>query len=262
MSRAAPLPRPIACAKWKRWLTRLAVVRVGTARNLHGRFSNDSNLPCGILLRRGVLPNSVGGLMPHRQSRRTANCSVAGTLIAPTPERYRHGAIEPLERSITDMTGTIARPHYAVDTLLAMERRGSITAAMRQAGEDFRRQFVMARLDPLRALDWSQPKQTGAVRTDAAETGSRIERAREFVWRTIGAVGGFGSPGGSCLWHVVGWERSLKEWALGQGWNGRRVSPESASGILIAVLGTLDAHYRRGTALRKRNLSLDKSGSI
>jgi hypothetical protein len=200
--------------------------------------------------------------MPDRQTRRTANSSGVRTPDAPTTERYRHGAIERLDRPITDAAGAIARPHRAIDTLLAMERRGSITAAMRQAGEDFRRHFAIARLDPLRALDWSQPKQTGAVRSHGAETGWRIEKAREFVWQTISVVGGLGSPGGSCLWHVVGWERSLKEWALDQGWSGRRVSPESASGILIAVLGTLDAHYRCGTALRKWNLGLDKSGSI
>jgi hypothetical protein len=37
--------------------------------------------------------------------------------------------------------------------------------------------------------------------------------------------------------------RSLKEWALEQGWNGRRVSQEAASGILIAALGALEAHF-------------------
>ena len=71
-----------------------------------------------------------------------------------------------------------------------------------------------------------------------------MESAREHVWRALVAVGGPGSPAGSCLWHVVGWERSLKEWALEQGWNGRRVSQEAASGILIAALGILEAHYR------------------
>jgi hypothetical protein len=200
--------------------------------------------------------------MPQRQDRRIENLSVTKTPATPTAERYRHGPIERLDRPITDSGGTIARPHYAVDTLMAMERRGTITAAMRQAGENFRRHFVIARLDPLRALDWSQPKQQGALPSYRDEAGWRIERAREIVWQTISAVGGLNSPGGSCLWHVVGWERSLKEWALDQGWNGRRVSPESASGILIAVLGTLDAHYSCGTMLRKRQRDLDKSGLI
>jgi hypothetical protein len=47
-----------------------------------------------------------------------------------------------------------------------------------------------------------------------------------------------------------------------QGWSGRRVSPESASAILIAVLGTLEAKNGPGIAVRKQNLILDKSGSI
>ena len=64
-----------------------------------------------------------------------------------------------------------------------------------------------------------------------------------MVWHAIRAVGGIASPAGSCLWHVVGWERSLKEWALEQGWSGRRVSQEAASGILIAALGALEAHF-------------------
>jgi hypothetical protein len=239
----------------------LAAVRVGTVPRPHVLFSHDFNMLCGISpAARSEMRSEK--FMPHRQNRRIANSSGAETSVVPSPERCRHGAIERLDRPITDAAGTIARPHYAIDTLLAMERRGSITAAMRQAGEEFRRNFVIARLDPLRAVDWSQPRQARAAPSRSAEIGWRIEEAREFVWQTITAVGGLGSPGGSCLWHVVGWERSLKEWALDQGWNGRRVSPESASGILIAVLGALDAHYKNGTALRKSNLELDKSGSI
>jgi hypothetical protein len=174
-----------------------------------------------------------------------ATVAMADTAVMPTPERYRHGAIVRLDRSIPDASGAIARPHRAVDTLLAMERRGSITAAMRQAGQDFRKHFAVAQLDPLRAVEWSKPRQSGAIRNHGAEVGSRIEKAREFVWRTIRAVGGLSSPGGSCLWHVVGWECSLKDWAFGQGWSGRRISQESASGILIAALGALDAFYHR-----------------
>jgi hypothetical protein len=115
---------------------------------------------------------------------------------------------------------------------------------MRQAGEDFRARFAIAQLDPLRAFDVSRPRTGNPSKFRASEEpGLRIEGARDAVWRAILAVGGLGSAGGSCLWHVVGWERSLKEWALEQGWNGRRVSQEAASGILIAALGTLQAHF-------------------
>jgi hypothetical protein len=164
--------------------------------------------------------------------------------MTPTPERYNQGPVERLEQSIGDNFGRPARPYRAVDTLAAMERRGSITASMRQAGEDFRVRFATAQLDPLNAFDISRPR-TGAHSShkSGANLGLRIENARDAVWQAILAVGGLRSAGGSCLWHVLGWERTLKEWAIEQGWNGRRVSQEAASGILIAALGALEAHF-------------------
>ncbi len=127
-----------------------------------------------------------------------------------------------------------------------MERRGTITSAMRQAGEDFRTRFAVAQLDPLRALDTAHLRIAElGPRPDQTAPGPRIEAARATVWRAIQAVGGIASPAGSCLWHVLGWQQSLKEWAIEQGWSGRRVSPEAASGILIAALGALESHHTR-----------------
>jgi hypothetical protein len=182
---------------------------------------------------------------------------------APTPERRQHGAIERLERTIGDTAGHPSRPYRAVDTLAIMQRRGSITAGMRQAGEDFRARFALAQLDPLRALDLSHLRVGGrSLRPERDGPALRIEAARAAVWRAIQGVGGIGSPGGSCLWHVLGWERSLKEWALQQGWSGRRVSQESASGILIAALGALESHFGTAQKLSRTHFSVDKSGSI
>ena len=169
----------------------------------------------------------------------------------PTTESLRHGPIERLGRAIADAQGSASQPYRAVDTLAVMERRGSITAGMRQAGEDFRARFATAQLDPLRALDLSQLR-FGERRSPSADEGPglRIEAARNAVWRAIQAIGGIASPGGSCVWHVVGWERSLKAWAVEQGWNGRRVSQEAASGILVAALGALEAHLGNGGTMR------------
>ena len=69
--------------------------------------------------------------------------------IVPTAERHNHGIVERLEQTIGDSSGRPSRPYRFVDTLAAMERRGSITAGMRQAGEDFRDRFAIAQLDPL-----------------------------------------------------------------------------------------------------------------
>jgi hypothetical protein len=191
--------------------------------------------------------------MSRQHSRRTTNHPLDRNLEGgPTPERRSRGIVERLERPIADESGRPSRPYRAVDTLAAMERRGSITGGMRQAGEDFRARFAVAQLDPLRAPDLSRPRERGASRFKADEPGMRIEGARDAVWRAIQSVGGPVSPAGSCLWHVVGWEQSLKEWALEQGWSGRRVSQETASGILIAALGALEMHFgiKRGCDIR------------
>jgi hypothetical protein len=201
--------------------------------------------------------------MTRQNSGRKGIFADADLAPPPTEERQRHGPVERQERPIADSSGGSARPYRAVDTLAAMERRGSISAGMREAGEDFRARFFTAQLDPLRALDYARPRDGGTGHLKGSGgSGLRVEGAREHVWRAILAVGGPRSPGGSCLWHVVGWERSLKEWAFEQGWNGRRVSQETASGILIAALGALETHYSRHDALRKSAFAIDKSGSI
>jgi hypothetical protein len=176
-----------------------------------------------------------------KPKRREPLLTAAG--LGPTPERLRHGPVEPLARPIADAAGRPARPYRALDTLAIMERRGSITPAMRQAGEDFRARFTVAQLDPLRALDPSHLRIAElGPRPEKEAPAPRIEAARTIVWRAVRAVGGIASPAGSCLWHVVGWQLPLKEWALEQGWSGRRVSQEAASGILIAALGALESH--------------------
>jgi hypothetical protein len=190
-----------------------------------------------------------GGTMPRRLHKPLEKPSSAD--IAPTKERERQGLVERLSRPIPDAAGRPARPYRAVDTLAVMERRGSITAGMRQAGEDFRTRFARAQFDPLRALDLTHLRiaETG-TRPGREAPGPRIEAARRTVWRAIQVVGGIASPAGSCLWHVIGWELPVKEWALQQGWSGRRVSQETASGILIAALGALESHLGNQGFLR------------
>ena len=145
-----------------------------------------------------------------------------------------------------------------VDTLAAMERRGTITAGMRAAGEHFRTLFLRAQLDPLTGFDPSKPR---VDTSPASGVNPPIERAREAVWSVILAVGGLDSPAGSVLWHVVGWERSLKEWALERGWAGRTVSQEAASGILVAALGTLEALLRSHPPSGSRSIHRSENAS-
>jgi enamine deaminase RidA (YjgF/YER057c/UK114 family) len=162
-----------------------------------------------------------------------------GEGIPPTPERWRRGDIEVLPHAIADEAGRPARPYRKVDTLTAMLRRGTITAAMRQAGEDFHALFERATLDPLAVPDLARVRQ-GWRESSATEAQMA---ARERVWRALQAVGGAASPAGSCVWHVLGCEWTVKDWALRQGWGGRPLSQEQAAGVLVAALGVLAALF-------------------
>ena len=157
----------------------------------------------------------------------------------PTAERRRKGDVERLERSIADEEGRPARPFRSVDTLARMLRRGSINAAMHQAGEDFRVVFAAAQLDGLRAPDLARVPQT----LRDLEPTARQAEARKRVWQALKALGGIASPAGSCVWHVVGCEWTLRDWSLREGWGGRPLGEETAAGILVGALGVLQAHY-------------------
>src|SRR5487761_1140784 len=94
--------------------------------------------------------------MASPRSARIGGAAFPEAAGAPTPERRHHGPIERLDQVIADDNCRPSRPYRAVDTLAMMQRRGSITPAMRQAAENFRVRFAAAQLDPLRALDWSR----------------------------------------------------------------------------------------------------------
>lgn len=156
-----------------------------------------------------------------------------------TQERRRRGDVERLPFAIADEAGRPARPYRVVDTLAAMLRKGTISGPMRQAADDFHALFVTASLDPLRAPDLNRMRQ--GFREDPLTL--RQAEARTKIWQALQALGGIASPSGSCVWHVVGLEWTVKDWALREGWGGRPLSQETASGILVGSLGVLQAFY-------------------
>ena len=79
-----------------------------------------------------------------------------------------------------------------------------------------------------------------ASRGNARRQRSRIARR---VAKALDALGGLESPAGSCVRHVVGLQRLIREWAMRQGWGGRPVRVEQAQGILMAALGVLAGYY-------------------
>ena len=134
-----------------------------------------------------------------------------------------------------DPDGRVVLRHRTVDTLGKMLRAGAITPEMHDAAQDFQAAFVVANLDPIRAV--SLLRVPGAGREP--DLSERQIDARRRVHTAMQALGGINSPAGSCIWHVIGLQRSVREWALRQGWNGRSVRQERAQGILVAALGML-----------------------
>lgn len=167
-------------------------------------------------------------------------------LSKPNRWRLQHGGFGEPVREADPETGTPVAVRRAVDTLGLMLANGTITPAMHDAGAVFRAQFRAAALDALRATPLVRvPGGTGDTLTE------RQAAARQKVAAAIEALGGVDNAAGSCIWHVVGLECSVREWAMRQGWGGRSVPATQAQGMLVAALAVLAGHYglvRRGQA--------------
>ena len=132
--------------------------------------------------------------------------------------------------------------HRTVDTLGIMLRAGTITSEMHDAARDFQAQFTIACYDVVRCMPLMRlPGGSGP----GDLTDAQVD-ARRDVGAALDLLGGLGSPAGSCVWHVVGLQRSVREWAMRQGWGGRPVRVEQAQGILVAALGVLAGWYGYG----------------
>ena len=144
----------------------------------------------------------------------------------------------------TDPDGKIVVHNRLVDTLARMYKSGSISEPMLDAGRQFQRQFIIAQLDPLRAADIARIPGNGRE----PDPGDTTLGARRQVNGALWALGGRDGPMGSVAWAVLGCGRSVREWALSQGWAGRQVRREQAEGMLISALDLLAGHY--GTKTR------------
>ena len=130
--------------------------------------------------------------------------------------------------------------HRTVDTLGIMLRAGTITKEMHDAARDFQAQFTIARFDVVRLHAADAVCRAAAARPISPMR--RSMRAVVSVQRSTRSAAS-AAPPARCVWHVVGLQRSIREWAMRQGWGGGRCSVEQAQGILIAALGTLAGHY-------------------
>lgn len=126
-----------------------------------------------------------------------------------------------------------------VDTLGLMLKNGTITPQMFDAGQQFSQEFYAAQL--------TGPKPPSLERIGGSRTADSMTERCAFaikrVTQALDAVGGVSSPAGSALWYVAGLGMSVREWALRDGWNGRKLDKDEAKGILLAALGMLARYY-------------------
>lgn len=170
--------------------------------------------------------------------KRTRAQQRAEDLSRPSQWRLQHGGFADAVREADPETGTPVQHRRAVDTLGAMLVNGTITAEMHEAGCVFRTQFRLAALDGMRTTQLIRmPKGTGTTLTE------RQVASRDKVAAALDALGRTASPGGSVVWHVLGLECSIREWAMSQGWQGKPIAPAQAQGMFAAALSVLAVHY-------------------
>ena len=159
-------------------------------------------------------------------------------LAKPSKWRLQHGAFSVPIREADPETGSPVQHRRAVDTLGLMLANGTITPQMHEAGAIFRTLFRSA---ALHGIATSQLIRLAGGGGDPLT--ERQATARVRVAAALDALGGHDSAAGSCAWHVVGLEMSVREWAQRQGWGGRPVAPPQAQGMLVATLGVMAAHF-------------------
>jgi hypothetical protein len=142
-----------------------------------------------------------------------------------------------------DPNGIEVTHHRTVDTLGMMLDSGAITPGMHAAARDFQAAFTIACFDCMPRVNLTLMTRSPSASHHTPDLTDGQLAARERIARALDVLGGHGSPAGSCVWHVVGLQTSIREWALRQGWGGRPVRQESAQGILVAALGVLAKHY-------------------
>jgi hypothetical protein len=167
----------------------------------------------------------------RRRKRKTPPAAIAGL------PAVRRDTIERVREA--DPEGRPVMHFRTVDTLGVMLRAGTITPEMYNAAVDFQARFTIAHFQSVRCMSLIRLPGGGGA---ADFTDAQLD-ARRRVGRALDALGGLGSPAGSCVWYVVGLQCSVTEWARRQGWGGRPVRIEQARGILIAGLGMLARHY-------------------
>jgi hypothetical protein len=173
-------------------------------------------------------------------ARRPPPAAPASPKLGPLPARLQHGRVELMPETVKTETGAPAQPWRSIDIVGALLRKKVITVAQANAADKFREWVQRSGLDTLKAAD--PARIPGGLWRDR----SGPDAARRDVIETLAALGGTGRLPGSCLYHIIALEWSIKRWSMEQA----GLDQECCRGILIASLCVLEAHLagRRSAA--------------
>jgi hypothetical protein len=143
-----------------------------------------------------------------------------------------------MDQTMSYMGGELRRVMRTRDTLASWAIRRDISKEMLCAGRWFSRTFQRAELNGIHALDLLRPPGGAA--------GLSNEEARAIIREVHAALGGTGAPMADGVWHVIGNQITVADWARRTRFgSGRPLSSDVAKGFVIAGLSILAALYRK-----------------
>jgi len=149
-----------------------------------------------------------------------------------TEEARRHGEFV--------LEGTGEEHARKLSAFERMRSRGVITADQLVAAERFADDYTAARFDACAIASYE-----GRLDRGGPGSGEATLEARNRVHLAKQALGGAGSPAAVAVERCAGWGESIAVYAAKEGWNGRALRHETATGILIGALAVLVEFYRR-----------------
>jgi hypothetical protein len=183
-------------------------------------------------------PHRTGGDMSRPDTR------FADVVVPPTAERWRRGDVRRSDKQVQDVRGAVGDPFLVAGLLSRLHRGKRISDDELKAGYRFRSDCTAAHLDGPRAADISRPRIDGGHRP--GELAAPAIYARDRMICAIAELGGLDSPMGSCCWHVLGEDMTVKAWVTTR-YPRRRITEGYAGGFVLATLGALNMHYQRGS---------------
>jgi hypothetical protein len=183
--------------------------------------------------------SALPAIPSHKTRRAALKLAKLGPELPP-PERRQHDPVALVEER--DPDGWPVRHCRTVDTIGRLVRTGLARPEWAVAADRFRRDYRLAAFDPLSANDLGRARGAGGQ----GAIMDKVEDARQRLHDAVAGMGGLSAPAGSIVWHVIGAELTLKDWSLRQGWCGRPLRHEVATGLLNIMLGSLGAAWTGG----------------